>query len=227
MEESYEPVFNEYIEYEHDISQTGRFPNKIETDSFILQPLMAFKDISRRELFEVYESNKETDKYLNTRVGLPTDYNEFCNFLSRLEDTAGNGQEFFYSMYTKDKTFIGQTTIEDVDWDLKRCSIGVWLRKEYWGNGYSQKRAEAVLYTIFDDLELEIVEITAIPENTNCIKSIEKYLSKLGGQFNGIQRRATVTPSGEPHDLAMYSITKEEFFSDSQTHNLSDIIDES
>lgn len=228
MSDSYAPIFNEYIEYEHDISQTGRFPNHIETDSFVLRPLTEFENVSRRELFEIYEENEGTDSYFDTRVGLPTNYDEFCDFLSNLEKAANQGEDFFYAIYSPESMeFMGQATIEDVDWDLKRCSIGIWLRKEFWGYGVSQKRAEALLYTIFDDLGLELVEIRVVPENENSIKAVEKYLSEFGGQFNGVQRRATFTPEGEPHDLAMYSITQEEFFSDSKTpkSELSGLVD--
>lgn len=215
MNTDYNPIFNEFIKYKHQIEKTGKFPTQIQTDTLLLKPLLHFDHISKSELFEIYKENAGTDRYFATSNGLPNTYQEFIETLETYQELADDGTDVFYAIYTNDdkKEFLGQGTIEDIIWEGKRCSIGIWLKQDAWGQGISQRRAEALMYTIFDDLDFELVEIAVVPENEKSIRAVEKYIYPLGGSKDGLRRRATPTPTGEIHDVQYYSITADELFS--------------
>lgn len=219
----YEPVFNEYIEYTHFVEDSGQVPTRIETDSLLFTPLLDFDYVTQTELLEVFsdEKNKYTDQYFDTKTGNPRTYNDIVEYLTYVEELEEEGTDYFYAIYTNTETegedFIGLATIELVEWELNRCALGIWLRKEYWGQGISQKRAEAILYAIFDDLDFELVEIHVLPENKKSLRAVEKYVSAFGGAYDGCRRQTTFTPKGEIHDVMYYSISKDEFFSEKTT----------
>jgi ribosomal-protein-alanine N-acetyltransferase len=45
-----------------------------------------------------------------------------------------------------------------IDWDRRVGTLGTWLRKSYWGRGYSSERAAALIELVFEQLDLEIIE---------------------------------------------------------------------
>src|SRR6056297_2887992 len=52
-----------------------------------------------------------------------------------------------------------------VDWDRKTMTLGTWLRKPFWGRGYSGERAAAMLQLAFDRLDLEVVAVEHVADN--------------------------------------------------------------
>lgn len=213
----YEPVFCDQIEYTHDFNEDGLFPSVIETDRLVMEPLL--ESISGSNLLEFYQENEGTDRYFDTDLGLPMDYKEFSEFVDTANTLEEEGSDMFYGIFESESgEFIGQATFEDVDWELGRCAIGIWIRQDFWGEGISQERAEALMYVAFDDLGMDLVEITVVPENENSLRAVEKYISEFGGSFDGRQRHATVTPMQDGvYDVVHYSVTADEFFGDSTT----------
>jgi ribosomal-protein-alanine N-acetyltransferase len=96
------------------------------------------------------------------------------------------------------------------DWDRQLATLGTWLRKRFWGDGYSGERATRFLELAFERLDLQIVTVTHGPENTNSRDAIEKYVSQFGGQKEG-RIRNDVVVDGEPRDSIRYSITHQEW----------------
>lgn len=96
------------------------------------------------------------------------------------------------------------------DWDRRRAVLGTWLRKPFWGQGYSGERAARFLELAFDRLDLELVAITHDPENEKSGRAIEKYVDRFGGQKEGRIRNDMII-DGEPRDSIRYSISREEW----------------
>ncbi|ELZ43135.1 N-acetyltransferase GCN5 [Halorubrum californiense DSM 19288] len=96
------------------------------------------------------------------------------------------------------------------DWDRQFAELGTWLRKPFWGQGYSGERAARFLEVAFDWLDLQIVTITHHPENTNSKRAIEKYVERFGGHKEGRLRNNAVM-DGEPHDTVRYTIARQEW----------------
>lgn len=99
----------------------------------------------------------------------------------------------------------------DVDWERRVATFGMWLRKPFWGRGYSGERAEAMCEIAFETLDLELVAVTHDPENDQSKRAIEKYVDRLGGRREGLVRNDVVTADGEPMDSVRYSISRAEY----------------
>ncbi|MEZ3143339.1 GNAT family N-acetyltransferase [Halobaculum sp. MBLA0143] len=96
------------------------------------------------------------------------------------------------------------------DWDRRRGTLGVWLRKPFWGRGYSGERARALAALAFERLDLEIVSVDVLPDNEQSVRAIEKYVESMGGRREG-RFRNEVAVGGEPHDTVSFSVSREEY----------------
>ena len=97
-----------------------------------------------------------------------------------------------------------------VDWDRRRAELGIWLRRRFWGRGYSGERARLLAALAFDVLDIEVVCVTHIPDNEKSSRAIEKYVESLGGRREGRIRNGVVI-GGEPRDTVRYSVMSEEW----------------
>lgn len=103
----------------------------------------------------------------------------------------------------------GLTSISP-DWDRQLAVLGIWLRKPFWGRGYSGERAARMLELAFDRLDLEVVSVTHDPDNEQSRKAIEGYVERFGGRKEGHIRNDIVI-DGEPRDSVRYSISRAEW----------------
>lgn len=95
-------------------------------------------------------------------------------------------------------------------WERRTAGLGIWLRKRFWGRGYSGERAEALIEVVFDQLDLEMVEVTHRTGNDRSRRAIEKYVDAHGGRHEGRLRNWTVV-DGDPVDHRRYTIAVEEY----------------
>lgn len=102
------------------------------------------------------------------------------------------------------------TTNLDFDWDRRSAELGIWLRKPFWGRGYSGERAAALLELAFDRLDLELVGASHRAGNDRSRRAIEKYVERFGGQHDGVLRDF-FPRDGEIGDLHRYVITREQY----------------
>jgi len=98
----------------------------------------------------------------------------------------------------------------EVDWDRQAGTLGTWLRKPFWGRGYSGERAARLLELAFDRLDLDVVTVTHHPDNDNSRRAIERYVERFGGHREGRLRNHLVM-GGEPRDAVRYSISRAEW----------------
>lgn len=96
------------------------------------------------------------------------------------------------------------------DWDRQRATLGIWLRKPFWGNGYSEERAGRMLELAFERLDLEIVAVSHDVDNENSRRAIERYVERYGGRKEGVVRNDVVI-DGEARDSVRYSVSREEW----------------
>lgn len=96
-------------------------------------------------------------------------------------------------------------------WDRRTATIGIWLRKPFWGRRYSGERAVALATVAFEHLDLEVVATAVVPANTNSLRAVERYINRLGGRRESRLRNHVVTDDGTVHDAIRFSITREEF----------------
>lgn len=98
-----------------------------------------------------------------------------------------------------------------VDWEKRTAVLGTWLRKRFWGRGYSGERAAALVEVAFADLDLDLVAVSHLPENEQSRRAIEKYVDRLGGRREGLLRNNITFADGSVHDEVRYSIAREEW----------------
>ncbi|MFB9806122.1 GNAT family N-acetyltransferase [Haladaptatus pallidirubidus] len=106
--------------------------------------------------------------------------------------------------------FAGNTGLT-IDWEKQTGTLGIWLRKRFWGRGYSGERAAALVELAFDRLDLELVSVTHEAGNEKSRRAIEKYVERFGGQHDILIRNAGTRPDGTTYDSHRYSITREQW----------------
>lgn len=115
----------------------------------------------------------------------------------------------------------------DPDWDRQRATLGIWLRKAFWGRGYSGERARALAELAFERLDLELLVVSVQPDNNQSVQAIEKYVGAMGGRREGKLRNEVLAEDG-PQDAYRYSISRDEYMAatDSQTVTFVDELEE-
>ncbi|WP_224268534.1 GNAT family N-acetyltransferase [Haloprofundus salinisoli] len=188
------------------------FPTVIETERLRLEPRTPdYVDVhelyricsSSPEMGEVtrylpwspHETPKETFDFLR-RGRQQRENHEMADYVVRLregEDGAGELAGF------------GGLTLQ---WDRRSAELGLWLRRRFWGRGYSGERAAALLELAFERLDLELVRVAHDPENEKSRLAIEKYIGRFGGQRDGTFRNAAVGMDGSVVDQTHYTVTQ-------------------
>jgi len=97
-----------------------------------------------------------------------------------------------------------------VDWERRMGTLGMWLRKPFWGRGYSGERASAFMQVAFERLDLDVVAVECDADNEKSRRAIEKYVEVHGGQQEGTLRNWTDHGDG-PATTHRYSVTREEY----------------
>ncbi|MWV40369.1 GNAT family N-acetyltransferase [Natrialba sp. INN-245] len=98
-----------------------------------------------------------------------------------------------------------------VDRETQTATPGIWLRKRFWGRGYSGERAAALIELAFDRLDLDLVAIPVEDGNEKSRSAVEGYVERFGGGYDGVIRNATVRPDGRIVDRHRYTITREQY----------------
>jgi len=191
------------------------FPERIETDRLVLEALTH----ENVDLFELY-GHCSTDA---PHVDEVTEHltwdphqtpKETKDFVDAREQARADAEGSEYVVRPKDGEdgageIAGMTGI-DVDWDRRTATFGTWLRKRFWGRGYSGERAAALMDLAFDGLDLEVVVVDHFAGNEKSRRAIEKYVDRFGGDHDGLLRNWY--PAGdEVRDVHRYSITREQW----------------
>lgn len=190
------------------------FPERIETDRLVLEQL------TMDDLFELYEHKKVSAPDINEITRYVTwspdhSLNETREFIERQTEQWNDGKEATYLIRpgkTEDGagTFAGLTSLS-IDWDRRTGTFGTWLRRDFWGRGYSGERAGALLNLAFSRLDLEVVSVGHHPDNKQSERAIQKYVEAHGGQREGHLRNNIAFNDGSVHDEIRYSITQEKY----------------
>ena len=93
-----------------------------------------------------------------------------------------------------------------VEADRRVGKPAIWLRRRFWGRGYSGERARAMLALAFDALDLEVVAIPLEVGNERSRRAVERYVDAYGGCYEGVVRNATVRPGSRVADHHRYTI---------------------
>jgi ribosomal-protein-serine acetyltransferase len=89
----------------------------------------------------------------------------------------------------------------DIDWKARQCDTGYWVRKSAQRQGFATETTNAMLRYAFGALGMQRVGLTHSSGN----EPSRRIAEKLGFNFEGIQRRANMLPSGECADRYCYA----------------------
>ena len=190
------------------------FPTRIETDRLLLERLChdnvdleeyycicsseeAIDEITEYVTWSPHETLKETKEYIDTVESEWTD-GDGASYLVRPLESSGADE-------------IAGAAGLSIDWDRRAGTLGTWLRKPYWGRGYSGERAAALIKLAFERLDLDVIEVSHHPENEKSQRAIEKYIEAHDGRRDGVLRNGLVYLVGTVVDIVHYSITRDEY----------------
>lgn len=192
------------------------FPEKIETDRLHLEQLCH----DNVDVFAYYECCSHHEPAIEEVTQyLPWDTHktvkETKDTIDELEEKWDEGTRAEYVIRPND----GESGAGDIagaggliiDWDTQTGYPAIWLRKTFWGRGYSAERASAIIELAFERLDLALVAVPVQDGNDTSRRVVEKYIDSHGGQYDGIIRNATVRPDGNIIDHHRYTVSKEQY----------------
>lgn len=186
------------------------FPVNIESERLRYEPL--HESVDPLDLYQYHRSG-ELDAVLGLLQERPhATPKETVDALAESRTVWEASNRATYAIRERDgDAFVGVSELW-LEWEKRKASFGVWIREPFWGRGYSGERAGAMLYVAFDRLDLDLVSVGHEPENDQSKRSIEKYIERYGGQFDGVLRNGLPPgDSGGPRDLRIYSISQSQW----------------
>lgn len=188
-------------------------PDTIETDRLRLEAVGS-DAVDTLELYEICSSDPGIDEVTEYMPWDPHETpKETLEFLEEVTEQYESNDGASYVIRPREGEDgageIAGTGGFGIDWDKRTMTFGVWLRKRFWGRGYSGERAAAFVELAFERLDLELVAVAASVENDRSNRAIEKYVEAFGGRREGRFRNHVVL-NGDPADCYRYSISREE-----------------
>ncbi len=139
---------------------------------------------------------------------------ETLEFVTKSEEKWDDASDMSYVIHPKEGEDGGGEIAGNcglhIDWKRRTGTLGIWLRKRFWGRGYSGERADALIEVAFDHLDLELVAVTHGVGNKKSRRAIEKYVGRFGGKHDCLLRK-WVPMDDEVNDVHRYTITREQW----------------
>ena len=191
------------------------FPERIETERLTLTPCRP-EGVDLAECYRICSSDpgiEEVTRYV--RWSPHETMMETREFLAAARDRREAGEAAEYVLRPREGEpdageFAGLCGLE-CDWDRRTAEIGTWLRKRFWGRGYSAERAAALVAVAFADLDLDLVVIETHADNGASRRVVERYVDRFGGRREGRLRNHLRFFDGSVHDAVRYTISHEEW----------------
>lgn len=191
------------------------FPEEIETERLRLVRLCR-EHVTARALYRHVNTEAEAvDEISEYTVWEPhRTMKDTHDHLDEVEAKWEDGEHPYYVVYPREHepdagAFAGVTNLS-IGWDRRTAELGIWLRKPFWGRGYSGERAAALMELAFERLDLELVGAAHQPGNERSKRAIEKYVAAHGGQHDGVLRN-WIPKDDEVRDLHRYTVSREQY----------------
>lgn len=197
---------------------TGLFPERIATDIAVVERL-CHENIDIQEYHKVCSTDEpDIDKVLKHIPSFEphTNIKETIDFVDSAEVAWENGEKAEYVIRPQSDSgdsdeIVGGFRVS-IDWELQTGDMGIWLRKPYWGEGYTRTLRTVARRLIFEEWNLELYQAVWVDGNTAVKKLIEESMKEVGGQYEGLFRNWTVDADGNPVDCHRFTITREQYY---------------
>lgn len=193
---------------------TELFPATIETGRLRLEAL-APDTVDVFEFYDICSSDPDIDEVTEYLTWEPHPTPKATlDFLERAEEVRAEHERAPYLLRPREGEAgageIAGGTGFGVDWEKRTMTLGMWLRKPFWGRGYSGERAAAFIELAFEHLDLELVSASAHVDNEKSNAAIGRYVEAYGGGRDGLLRNWMVD-GDEVADLYRYSVSEAEY----------------
>lgn len=198
------------VEFTYDSSE-DIIPSKIITERMVLEAIN-YDNCNPRDIYDLYSSVSEEE----------SQYVTFNSYDSRIEakefiDHAverfneGSGANYMINIPSKqyEKPFIGTASF-DPDWEKSIAESGVFLFKQFWENGYSTERGEAMIELAFNEMDFDYWISKCDPRNKGSIGAIENYVVDNGGERVGVLPNWVVL-NDEYTDILYFKLAREDY----------------
>ncbi len=101
--------------------------------------------------------------------------------------------------------FLGTIMLHSCDWKNRRAETGFWIVPAARRRGVLSRALALVLAWAFDELALERMEMTALPEN----EAVPRIAERFGYGFEGTMRRRNFE-RGRRVDLLLWGLLRDE-----------------
>jgi RimJ/RimL family protein N-acetyltransferase len=102
---------------------------------------------------------------------------------------------------------LGGSGLHRIDWGIRCFEIGYWVRQSAVGHGYITEAVQVLTRFAFDVLEGNRVQIRMDVRNTRS----RAVPQRLGFVHEGCLRRALPDVQGEPRDVDVFSVIREDY----------------
>jgi len=192
------------------------FPERIETDRLVLEPATT-ETLDPLDLYEhVREGAPHIDEITEHVTWDPHETPKVtAEFLELITEQRENDEGATYVVRPREGQegageFAGLSGI-GVDWEAETAEFGAWLRKPFWGRGYSGERAAAFIEVAFERLDLSAVVVTVFDGNEKSRKAVSRYVEAHGGRHEGLLRNFQTAKDGSVADVHRFTVTAEEY----------------
>lgn len=188
------------------------FPSAIHTERLRLKRI-SYETVSIKQ---VYELLSDLPNYTTQYVGFSEldcriDAKEY---IDDAVDRFESGESAGYAIIRigdDEETVIGTTSF-DPSWDQGIAESGIYLFEDYWNNGYSTERGEAMLSLAFEEYDFEYWMSKCDPENIASAEAIRNYVVDNGGREVGVLPNQ-VKLNDEYEDILYFVISRDEYYS--------------
>lgn len=124
------------------------------------------------------------------------------------ESISGHKENYSFAIDSiKENLFIGGCSINEVDWKNRVATIGIIIgNSEYWGGGYGTDAIRILCAFIFNQLNMNKINLKVYSYNHRAIKSYEKCGFVIEGKL-----RSEVYCDGQYFDSIVMGLLKSEF----------------
>jgi RimJ/RimL family protein N-acetyltransferase len=129
------------------------------------------------------------------------------DYVARVEaswDPRGERQMLIFDR--QDQRLLGGIGLSPLPRSVRAFEVGYWLRQDAEGHGYMREALQLVTRLAFGPLQASRVAIRVQPANVRSRRVAEG----LGFLVEGLARKAGIGADGEPVDLVMHALTREE-----------------
>ncbi|MDS0299415.1 GNAT family N-acetyltransferase [Halogeometricum sp. S1BR25-6] len=191
------------------------FPVEIRTDRLSLRRATR-EEVSPRECYDY--CREDADGIDEVTEYVPWDPHatpkESRDYLVRCEERWDDGEAAAYVVRPREGEdgageFAGMAGL-DFQWDRDTAVFGTWLRKRFWGRGYSGERARAFFEVAFGEFDVSLCAVEHISGNEKSEAAIRRYVEAAGGRREG-EFRNRIERDGDPAPAVRYSVSQEEW----------------